>query len=1170
MKKLLLFISIVFFFIAAGLFYINKMLLPVHVKGFLLKTAKEQLKGRDISFGDLHFDLLKGLTINRIVVTAKHNPTRAFFQIDKLNIKILLPPLLQKKIIIPSIQLYSPHIKLIRMDDALWNFSDLIPEKKEDGKNPFDIIIGGIKIFNGQISIEDLTNKELFSETLTSINVQTSLNFSHPFHSTIGLKGNFNISSSQGSVFFDTQIGIKETSFKGTFNLSNLDIPRYLALLPKDFSFIPFNIKSFQTQHLFIQTIYNKELLSLTINGSIPSIDIASASSDVLKDFSMKGSHLIFDKFSCSLSATQKISAQGALQTKEFFFYLNEQQHVKTTALSSSLQLSQEKNNFLLNGDFKTTSLDAFLYPLHISGDFDMSKTSFTIQDSSLRLATTLNGKGLSFQMPNIDIKTDTLSTTLNFERNLNQYNLQGDLSAKVLSLFINNHIKISSKDISIKNFSSNLNELLLASLLAKGSLNAQDLLISLNKQFSLKTNVDIPQFSITPQQQTTQLITQAVFKDLLFSWDNQYKIATDLNFNRLSCFFNSTNFSFETDLSSKQTLLEFPSWTLKAPIILKNFQGDFKENTLSIHSNAQFPRIEFHIPESITFQGMSPQASFNLSFNINDSKNLHYDGNIVLNQGTINNIDFINSLTDLNASLSFKNDEILFQQTSFKILNTPLTLEGTLKNFQAPLASITFKAPIVDLKIIETLLPDIVKNEALSIQGQSSLEGSFIGLINNPAEAQITTKLNLKNTTLKSAKHQQELRDITGAFLYHQPKVSFENLQFTWQKYPITFNGFLEDFSNPYSEGTIKTTDISADYILKKTNNTLTIKKLKLSWLHSTLDLLGDIYFPTNAPININFNGTAKASLKDISTFLPQYNTIIDPLKLGGIVKINFQTKGSPEQWQMLESQINIESPSISIMGYMLEDIKLSTQQRQGKLSPLILSTKAYGGNINTTNSLSLTHESFPFESSIHIENLNIESIKNVTPSLSSQQLSGFLTAMGNLKGNLNSYQDMTGKVALSIQNGSLWNINALAGIAKILASIVQSTKDLSIQEASASLEFKNKQILTSDLILKGPSVLIKGQGWIDWDQNIEMSLSPEILTNTSTNTINEDGSTTPPQSTLLDLINPTSNLLHIRLYGKLPQPQIEHNLTTPKMIKKTLQNTVGNLFKLLGSSEQ
>ncbi len=210
-RKISLIMAIIFFIFAAGLFYVNKVLLPIQVKGMAIKAATDALK-RNVTFDELQYSPLHGFIITDLVIAEKDDPSRIFIRAKHASAQILLLPLLQKKLIFPVIRIGSPEIMLTRAAKDQWNFSDLLNTSTTDAaaasQPPMDVIVGGFSISNGRIILKDTALNDDFSDTIDLPLVKGSLS----------LKGSFNITGSiilpapQGFLAFDTRVGILDRS----------------------------------------------------------------------------------------------------------------------------------------------------------------------------------------------------------------------------------------------------------------------------------------------------------------------------------------------------------------------------------------------------------------------------------------------------------------------------------------------------------------------------------------------------------------------------------------------------------------------------------------------------------------------------------------------------------------------------------------------------------------------------------------------------------------------------------------------------------------------------------------------------------------------------------------------------------------------------------------------
>lgn len=374
---------------------------------------------------------------------------------------------------------------------------------------------------------------------------------------------------------------------------------------------------------------------------------------------------------------------------------------------------------------------------------------------------------------------------------------------------------------------------------------------------------------------------------------------------------------------------------------------------------------------------------------------------------------------------------------------------------------------------------------------------------------------------------------------------MNFQNK--TW-----TSQGSLQDLVSPAINATIKTENLTADIRAKKKDDKIQLTSLSGTWFDSTYELIGDVFLPAGGSPNVDMNGEFKLSLRDLPKMLPPGQVKqINTLQLAGILKIKTRIKGVPQDWQNLVSTTSIATPALYMMGYQIADLNINAQQKNGTVNPLTVTGKLYGGDLNTTATVSLKEKLFPFTVVSKLENTSLELLKKDTP-LKQQQLSGLVNATADLKGNLLDILNMEGTASMKIANGYLWSLEILSKVLSILSSTFQGG-DVIITDADATFKVADQKIITNDLTLRSATVTLLAEGWVGFDQNIELNIHPRLEPQTVDGTVNP-----------LSMINPTDGLVNIRVYNTLTAPKFEHNISTPKVIKKTIQNTVGTFLKM------
>jgi hypothetical protein len=480
------------------------------------------------------------------------------------------------------------------------------------------------------------------------------------------------------------------------------------------------------------------------------------------------------------------------------------------------------------------------------------------------------------------------------------------------------------------------------------------------------------------------------------------------------------------------------------------------------------------------------------------------------------------------------------------------VNLSGEISNFTAPQINADARVEKADLALIKKVIPDIVKEQGLIIKGSAAADVNFSGLLSKAQEAKITANVKLTDASIESRKLNQSASSINGIVEYKSPVLSWKDFSVKYQGKTWTSRGSIEDFLNPVISATINTENLKADIEAKKKDDKIQLTSLSGNYFESTYELIGDVFLPAGQMPHMDMNSEFKLSLRDLPKMLPPDQAKqIEALQLSGILKIKTRIKGVPQDWQNLASTTSIETPALYMMGYQIADLVINAKQKDGEVNPLIISGKLYGGDLNSTSTISLKEKKFPFTSRTKLENTSLELLKKDTP-LKQQQLSGLVHMTSDLKGELLDMRHIQGTATMKISNGYLWSLEILSNVLSILSSSFQGG-DIIITDADATFKITDQKVMTDNLTLRSATVTLVAEGWVDFDQNIDMNIHPRLEPRSADGTVNP-----------LTLINPTDGLLNIRVYNTLTAPKFEHNITAPQMIKKTIQNTVGSLLKI------
>lgn len=219
MLKKIAVILIVFSLALAGVvFYLNKVVLPVKAKSFIIKGL-EDVTRKKVSLRGLRINIFKGLLLEGLSIS---DEAGEIISVKEASCGFLIPPIFQRKIIIPFVRFESAVISLERKSDNTFNIASLFGAKKEEaaaGSKPkFDLFIYKITVRDSRIDFKDNTLPVAFTRSLEGLNLFVSLSLpasvkfkgqaSVKNEAKIILTGEFNIPRKQ----LDAAISLKELS----------------------------------------------------------------------------------------------------------------------------------------------------------------------------------------------------------------------------------------------------------------------------------------------------------------------------------------------------------------------------------------------------------------------------------------------------------------------------------------------------------------------------------------------------------------------------------------------------------------------------------------------------------------------------------------------------------------------------------------------------------------------------------------------------------------------------------------------------------------------------------------------------------------------------------------------------------------------------------------------
>ena len=297
-------------------------------------------------------------------------------------------------------------------------------------------------------------------------------------------------------------------------------------------------------------------------------------------------------------------------------------------------------------------------------------------------------------------------------------------------------------------------------------------------------------------------------------------------------------------------------------------------------------------------------------------------------------------------------------------------------------------------------------------------------------------------------------------------------------------------------------------------------------------------LFLPDDGPV-FDINSNVSLLLEDIIKVLPaQQMKNIQPLKPSGLISLTADLKGTALDWKDYALNATITSPTIDLMGYSLNDLKISINQDAGKIKNLVFDGKLYDGAVHAVGSVDLMGHGMPYDLALNIDSTDLHKLKMDTP-LKMEEIDGkfFLTTLAHgtiadLKNSLHA----TG--SLAIRDGFLGEFNLFKGLLGVLNDAMRLGQ-VEITDVEGNFTIDDQKINTDNLRLKGPTIVLLGKGWVGFDQMCDLDMTVDLSS-----------------GVVPAIAHDVLNTLNIHIYDKISDPKFKKKISVPQVIKTLFKN--------------
>jgi len=177
MRKVIVIILVIIVLISATIFYLNKFVLPNKAKALIIRAIEENTQ-KKVSLKTVEIDIFRGLVLKNLNL---YDNNKIVVSLKQASCGILILPLINKKIIIPEINLDYPQVLLERNKSqpkpegglAIGTASKSVDSKQQP--KGFELIVYRVNVNHGTVFFKDNTLDVPFVTSLKDISLKLNL-----------------------------------------------------------------------------------------------------------------------------------------------------------------------------------------------------------------------------------------------------------------------------------------------------------------------------------------------------------------------------------------------------------------------------------------------------------------------------------------------------------------------------------------------------------------------------------------------------------------------------------------------------------------------------------------------------------------------------------------------------------------------------------------------------------------------------------------------------------------------------------------------------------------------------------------------------------------------------------------------------------------------------------
>ncbi len=576
-------------------------------------------------------------------------------------------------------------------------------------------------------------------------------------------------------------------------------------------------------------------------------------------------------------------------------------------------------------------------------------------------------------------------------------------------------------------------------------------------------------------------------------------------------------------------------SWT--GNLFLDNTSLRLSNYALSLKTQGRMNNSLFTIQPGQTLAA-NPSFNADATCSLRNPAAAEYTGHISVTDAQAEGFPFA-PFKNITLDADVKTDALTIKSLGLKALDTNIQISGTVINFKAPLLNIDASSEKIDLAKLKDVIPKILEQYGLEISGSSSFKAHIEGTATDLLGAKIKATAGLSDVNIKSSKFNQGASGISGNIECTPNSLTWNNFTGTYLEKNYTLNGSLNDFKNPSVKTTLEGADVQLKIDLDKNDDTVTLKEVSGKYLNISFGVTGNVALPPNRPPVLDVKTKLTFRLEDLQPLLPpEQKKIVEPLKPSGLINVNASIKGQAQDWKNWTTDGTIQGSAVSLLGYTATDLSVALTQRDGKISNFTLDAMVYDGKLHAVGSSDLSIERMPFDLALNVDGLDLHKLKTDIPTLKSEEINGkfYLTTIA--KGALSDIKNLQAKGSFAIREGFLTEFAIFKGLLGVLNEALRLGQVM-ITNVECNFTVENQKMTTDSLRLISPTIVLLGQGWVNFDQMCDLMFAVDLTS-----------------GVVPEMAEQVLRTLSVRIYDKISNPKYDRKISVPQVLNTILKS--------------